>query len=305
MSSDDKDLKQEDSSLQDRRRREFVALSTAVGLAAGTGIAEAAEQHVMEKDVSIRTPDGTCDAVLLHPARGKHPAVLIWTDIFGLRPTFRRMGRRVAALGYTVLVPNPFYRTGRAPTYTESQIAHFDFRDPASRAKMQQDTGPINAPGAIDRDAKAHIGFLDEQSQVDTAKKAGTHGYCMGGPLVFRTAAAVPERIGGAAAFHPGTSVVSDKPDAPYRLIPKFRTRDMYVAIAGSDDVRQPDGKTKLREAFAAAHVKAEVVVYTGIPHGWCVPDMPHQPDGKPIYNPTDAERAFRHLVAIYRETLV
>jgi len=303
MTSEDKDQPRDDASLENRSRRDFVALSAAAGLAVtAAGTASAAQVKVVEHDVNIHTPDGTCDAAFFHPATGKHPGVIIWTDIFGLRPTFRAFGRRLAHSGYSVLVPNPFYRTAKAPVFTESAIGKFNFRDPAARAKMAQITGPINAPGAIATDAKAHIGFLDSQSQVDTARKIGTQGYCMGGPLVFETCAADPDRVGAGATFH-GGGLVTNKPDSPHLLIPKIKAR-MYIAIATSDDVRQPDAKDILRKAFADAHVQAEVVVYQGMQHGWTVPDMPHQANGKPIYNKPEAERAWGKLLQLYRETL-
>jgi len=284
------------------QRREFVAASAAVGIAAAAGsptALSAAERQVVERDVDVKTPDGTCDAALFHPAVGKHPAVLVWTDVFGLRPAFRNLGRRLAAQGYTVLVPNPFYRTARAPVVTDAST--FDFSNPADRAKTQAWTGPINQPGAIERDAQAHIAFLDAQRQTETSRKVGTQGYCMGGPLVFKTAAQVPNRIGAAATFH-GGGLVTDKPTSPHLLAPKIKAR-MYIAIAASDDMRQPDAKDKLREAFAGHEPPAEIEVYPGTIHGWCVPDMPHQ-NGKPIYNKADAERAWGKLLALYRTTL-
>lgn len=286
-------------------RREFVAASAAVGIAAAAAAgaprtARAAEHQVVESDVDVKTPDGTCDAALFHPAVGRHPAVLIWTDVFGLRPAFRAIGRRLAAQGYTVLVPNPFYRTARAPVVTDAST--FDFTNPADRAKTQAWTGPINQPGAIERDAQAHVTFLDAQRQTDTSIKVGTQGYCMGGPLVFKTAAQVPNRVGAAATFH-GGGLVTDKPSSPHLLAPKIKAR-MYIAIAASDDMRQPDAKDKLRAAFAGHEPPAEIEVYPGTIHGWCVPDMPHQ-NGKPIYNRADAERAWTKLLALYHSTLV
>jgi carboxymethylenebutenolidase len=280
-------------------RREFVATSAALGIAAATGVALAAERDVVEKDVEIKTADGMCDAAFLHPAEGTHPGVLIWTDIFGLRPAFRAMGRRLAAQGYAVLVPNPFYRTARAPLVVDA--SGFNFDDPAERSKAEQWTASIRAPGAIERDADAHVAFLDAQPQVDRAHKIGTQGYCMGGPLVFKTAAHVPGRIGAAATFH-GGGLVTDKPDSPHLLVPHIKAR-MYLAIAASDDSKQPDAKDKLRAAFAAAHVTAQVEIYQGTIHGWCVPDMPRH-NGMPIYNKPDAERAWGKLLGLYRETL-
>ena len=280
-------------------RREFVATSAAIGFAAATGVSLAAERDVVEKDVEVRTADGLCDAAFLHPAAGTHPGVLIWTDIFGLRPVFRGMGRRLAAQGYAVLVPNPFYRTARAPLVVDA--SSFNFDNPADRARAEQWTASIKVPGAIEKDAQAHTAFLDAQPQVDRARKLGTQGYCMGGPLAFKTAAQVPDRIGAAATFH-GGGLVTDKPDSPHLLAAHIKAR-MYLAIAASDDTKQPDAKDKLRAAFAAAHVPAEIEVYAGTIHGWCVPDMPRY-DGQPIYNKPDAERAWGKLLQLYRGVL-
>jgi len=299
MGNDQNDRGLDQTASTGSSRREFVAASAAVGLLAAAGPDAAAEARVVETDVSVTTPDGACDAAFFHPASGSHPGVLIWTDIFGLRPTFRAIGRRLAARGYAVLVPNPFYRTQKSPVITEPEIAAFSFSDPATRARIQQWTGPMNAPGAIERDAQAHVAFLDAQPQVDRAKKLGTQGYCMGGPPVLKTCAQVPERMGAGATFH-GGGLVTDKPDSPHLLAPKIKAR-LYIAIAASDDVRQPDAKDKLRQAFGQ---QAEIEVYPGSIHGWCVPDMPLQ-NGKPIYNKPDAERAWSKLLVLYRASLV
>jgi carboxymethylenebutenolidase len=212
---------------------------------------------------------------------------------------FREFGKRLAAEGYAVLVPNPFYRTAKAPVI--SDVSSFNFQDPASRAKLTQFTGPINAAGAIESDAKAYVAYLGGQHQVSKTRKMGTQGYCMGGPLVVKTAAAVPDRIGAGASFH-GGGLVTDKPDSPHLLAPKIKA-SMYFAIAANDDMRQPDAKDKLREAFTAAHVPVEIEVYSMSQHGWCVPDMPMQ-NGMPIYNKPDAERAWSKLVALYKTSL-
>jgi len=288
------------SDTTDLRRRDFVALSVATGVAATALPAAAvpAGKPVVEKDVTINTPDGSCNAAYFHPAEGKHPAVLLWTDAFGLRPSMREMGRRLAADGYAVLVPNPFYRIGKGPFYETA--ANVDFKDKATFTKLGPLMGSIGAAGAAEKDAVELVKFLDAQPEVDKSRKIGTQGYCMGGALVFRTAAAVPERIGAGASFH-GGGLVTDKPDSPHLLVPKIKAR-MLVAIAGSDDARQPDAKDKLRKAFDDAHVAAKVEVFAET-HGWCVPDMPHE-DGKPIYNQADAERAWSELLALYKSTL-
>jgi carboxymethylenebutenolidase len=265
---------------------------------AGTAASAAAALEVMENDVEIKMPDGTCDAAFIRPKSGSHPGVLLWPDAWGLRPSMREMGRRLAAEGYSVLVPNPFYRMGKAP-FTDA--SNFSFSDPASRAKLQPLMASVNAPGNPEKDAIAYVGFLDAQKEVNKAKKIGTQGYCMGGPLVVRTAAVLPDRIGAGGSFH-GGGLVSDKPDSPHLLAPKIKAR-MYFAVAASDDTRQPDAKDKLKEAFAAAHVPAEVEVYTGAQHGWCVRDMPPGASG-PIYDKADAERAWGKLVILYKTAL-
>ena len=300
--ADDKNPEQDhernDESSSDLSRRDFVALSLAAGLAAATGSASAAELPVVETNVAVTTPDGTCDAVFIHPTTGSYPGVLVWPDAFGLRPAMRDIGKRIAAEGYSVLVPNPFYRAAKAPVL---DMSSFSFQNKDDMAKLQKLMGGINAPGAAETDAVAYIAFLDAQRQVNKAKRIGTQGYCMGGALVVKTAAALPNRIGAGASFH-GGGLVTDKADSPHLLAPKIKAR-MYIGVASNDDTRQPDAKDKLREAFAAAKVSAEIEVYQGL-HGWCVPDMPAQA-GAPIYNKPDAERAWGKLVALYKMALV
>jgi len=283
----------------DRSRREFVALSAAVGVAAAARSMPAAAAGVVEQDVEIKTPDGNCDAALFHPAHGSHPGVLIWTDIFGLRPVFRDFGRRLAAAGYTVLVPNVYYRAARAPLFND--VGSFDFHSAADRARLQPLTAPLNAAGAIETDATAHLKYLDAQAPADRTKRIGTQGYCMGGPLALRTAAIAGDRVGAAASFH-GGGLVTDKPDSPHLLASKIKAQT-YIAIAASDDARQPVAKDKLREAFAAANVPAQIEVYAGTQHGWCVPDMPRS-GNQPVYSEPDAERAWQKLTALYRTAL-
>ena len=276
-----------------RSRRDFVALSLAAGLAAVAGSASNSEPSVTESDVDVPTPDGICDAVFIHPKMGSHPGVLIWHDSPGLRPAMRELGRRIAGEGYSTLVPNLFYRAARAPVFDAS----FDYaNNPADREKYRRITAPFFAPGASERDAVAYIAFLDAQRQVNKKKRIGTHGYCLGGPYVMRTAAAVPDRVGAGASFH-GGFLVTDKSSSPHLLAPKIKAR-LYFAIASDDDKREPEVKNRLKEAFAAAHVPAEIEVYPNALHGWCVPDS------GAADNKADAERAWSKLVALYKRAL-
>lgn len=283
------------ASPSDRTRRDFVALSAAAGLAASSGVVRGAELKIVEQDVTIKTPDGTCDAAFIHPASGAHPGVLVWTDVFGLRPSMRAIGRRMAEEGYAVLVPNPYYRTSKSPQFPDAST--FDFA--ANRAQLAPLTGPLNKEGAVETDAKAYIAWLDTQKAVDKSKKIGTQGYCMGGPLVVRTAATVPDRVGAGGSFH-GGGLVTDQPSSPHLLAPKINAQ-LYFAVAGNDDQKQPDAKDKLKESFGT---KAGVEVYSTCQHGWCVADMPKQPDGSPIYNKPEADRAWTKLVALYKANL-
>ena len=213
----------------------------------------------------------------------------------------REMAKRLAAVGYSVLVPNPFYRVSKAPIVENA--SNFNFGDPGQRGKLTPLMGSINAAGAAEKDATAFIAWMDSQPQVDKNKKIGTQGYCMGGPLIVKTAAAVPNRVGAAASFH-GGGLVTPNADSPHLLAPKIKAR-MYFGIAANDDMQQPDAKTKLKEAFAAAKVPAEIEVYPQSQHGWCVSDMPNQANGQPIYNKVDAERAWTKLLALYKAGLV
>ncbi|MEO8681984.1 MAG: dienelactone hydrolase family protein [Vicinamibacterales bacterium] len=299
MPDETKNPETPEASPNDLTRRDFVAMSIAAGLAAAAG-ATASAQAVTEKNVDIKTPDGTCDAAFIHPATGSHPAVIIWPDAFGLRPAMRDMAKRLAADGYSVLVPNPFYRVAKAPV-PGLDTATFSFTNKEDMTRLQGLMGGIGAAGAAEKDAAAFVAWLDAQPQVNKARKIGTQGYCMGGPLVFRTAAAVPARIGAAASFH-GGGLVTAAPTSPHLMIPQMKAR-LYVGIASNDDSRQPDAKTTLRAAFDAAKVPAEIEVYSG-QHGWCVPDMPAQA-GSPIYNKPDAEKAWAKLLALYKTALV
>jgi carboxymethylenebutenolidase len=273
----------------DLTRRRFGALSLGTGLAMMLPqVAGAAE--VTEKDVEIKTPDGTCDAYLVHPASGKHPGVLVWADALGLRPAFRQMAKRLAESGYSVLVPNPFYRKKKAPIVS----AGASFQDPEVRSTVMAMMATLN-PETHLADAKAFLAYLDEQSAVDKKRKMATTGYCMGGPITMRTAANFPERVGAAASFH-GGGLVTDKPDSPHLLVPKMKAQYL-IAIAANDDKNQPQAKETLKQAFAATKLTAEIEVYEGTMHGWCPPDSQ-------VYNEAQAEKAWARMQAIFKTAL-
>jgi carboxymethylenebutenolidase len=214
----------------------------------------------------------------------------MWPDILGLRPVFRDMGRRLAAEGYTVLVPNPFYRTKRAPIVTGS----FDFNDPKQRESIMSLRSTLTDTG-IDKDAAAYISFLDQQKQANRRKGAGVQGYCFSGPFAFHTAAVRSDRIRAVGSFHGGGLVTKDA-DSPHLLIPKTKA-SFVVAIARNDDQKQPDAKDTLKATFAAAKRPATVEVYPA-DHGWCVA-------GSQSYDQASAERAWSELLRLYRSNLV
>ena len=267
-------------------RREFGAVSAGAGLAALLPRAANA-QTVTEAEIDVTTPDGVADSFFVHPASGAHPGVLIWPDAFGLRPAKRQMARRLAESGYSVLVVNQYYRTQRAPI-VESR----DFG--AVRETLMPLMASLNAETHV-RDARAFVSFLDSQSAVDGNRKMGTMGYCMGGPITMRTAAAVPDRIGAGASFH-GGGLVTDQPDSPHLLVPQMQAHYLF-AIAENDDENEPEAKNVLREVFAQAGLPAEIEVYEGALHGWCPPDTL-------VYNEAQAERAWSRLLALFERAL-
>jgi carboxymethylenebutenolidase len=273
----------------DMTRRRFGLLSAGAGLMAALPRAADAVD-VKESDVVVKTPDGQAEAYFVHPATGKAPAVLVWPDAFGLRPAFKQMGKRLAESGYAVLVPNPYYRTAKMPALPEG----LDFNKPDDRAQIMKLMSTLTPETQV-TDAKAFIGYLDAQSAVDTSKKMGTTGYCMGGPMTIRTAATRPDRVGAIGSFH-GGGLVSEGPTSPHLLIPKLKAQSLFC-IAASDDKNQPEAKTVLRDAFKKAGLKAEIEVYEGTVHGWCPPDAA-------VYNKAQAEHAWDRLLVNFKEAL-
>jgi carboxymethylenebutenolidase len=280
-------------------RRDFTALTLAAGVTAAAGASAAGAAEMVDTDVEIKTSAGTCDAALIHPkGKGQWPGVILFVDVFGLRQTMRDMAKRLAANGYTVLVPNPYYRTTKAPGLP----MNLDFKNPEDRAKI----GKVRASmtdEAVMSDSTAYVKFLDAQTMVNKKAKMGVFGYCMGGPMTMQAAAANPTRVGAGASFH-GGGLVTDKPDSPHLKVPTMKAQ-FYFAIAANDDQRQPDAKTKLAEAFKAANLPEKQEVYEGCNHGWCVKDMPNGDDGKPLYNEAGAEKAWGELVALYKHAVV
>lgn len=269
-------------------RRGF-GLAGAAAAAAASGAARA-QVNTMKMDMRVPTPDGRADAALFHPTDGgKYPGVLIWTDIMALRPAFEMMGQRLAEQGYTVLVPNVYYRSAPAPVVT----GDFNFNDPEDRALVMGMRGQITDEG-FERDARAYMAYLDAFHTTDTSKKAGTQGYCMGGPFAFRTAELMPDRIGAVGSFH-GGGLTTNADNSPHKGITP--NAQYLVAVARNDDARDPESKQTLLDTFAERDTMGVVEVYDG-DHGWCVP-------GSAVYAEAEAERAWSNLLALYKRALV
>jgi carboxymethylenebutenolidase len=241
---------------------------------------------VTDAEVTVTTPDGTADCYFVHPATGTAAGVLLWPDIFGLRPAMRQMGKRLAESGYSVLVVNPFYRTKKAPTAENGAATPIQQLMPLAQA--------LNETTQM-TDAKAFVAWLDQQPSVAKNRKIGTQGYCMGGPIAFRTAAAVPDRIGAVASFH-GGGLVTTAQNSPHLQAAKTKAQ-FLIEIADNDDKRSPNDKNVLKETFEAAKLPAEIEVYTGAAHGWCPPDSQ-------VYNEPAAEKAWSRLLALYSKAL-
>ena len=267
-------------------RRGFAALGAAGLGALAAPLAASVPQGLVERMVTLATPDGKMDAFFVHPAKGKHPGVILWPDIAGLRDAYKVMARRLAADGYAVLVLNQYYRSAPAPHFR----AIAEWRTREGQAKLRPMIAQLNS-GAIERDAWGAATWLDKQAAVNVKRGIGTAGYCMGGPFTVRTARAVSQRVRAAASFH-GASLVTDKPDSPHLLLKTTRARFLF-AIARNDDARAPGDKEALRAAANAAGRAAEVEVYPA-DHGWCTIDAP-------VYDKVQAERAWDRMLALFR----
>ena len=237
---------------------------------------------VTEAEVTVKTPDGTADCYFVRPTNGTAPGVLVWPDIFGLRPSFRQMAKRLAESNYAVLVVNPFYRARKAPTAENGAATPIGQVVPLAQG-LNETTHTT--------DARAFITWLDQQASVAKNRRIGTQGYCMGGPISFRTAAAVPDRVGAVASFH-GGGLVTNAPNSPHLQASKTKAQ-FLIAIAENDDKSAPTQKDVLKETFGQA---AEIEVYPAA-HGWCPPDST-------VYNKEQAEKAWSRLLALYGKAL-
>jgi carboxymethylenebutenolidase len=242
---------------------------------------------VTDAEVTIKTPDGSAEAYFVRPATGTGAGVLLWPDIFGLRPAMRQMAKRLAENGYAVLVPNPFYRQKKANEVAEKGAAT-PIPQLIPLAQALNETTHMT-------DARAFIAWMDQQQAVAKNRRIGTQGYCMGGPMAFRTAAAVPDRVGAVASFH-GGGLVTPQPNSPHLQVSKTKAQ-LLIAIAANDDQRAPDEKNVLKEHFAKLNQPAEIEVYAGAAHGWCPPDSG-------VYNEPQAEKAWARLLALYGKAL-
>lgn len=279
-----------DNYLSKMTRRRFSKLAAGTALVAMLPPVANAKATTTQ-EVRIKTPDGECDALFVHPTGGgAHPAVLMWPDILGLRPAFREMATRLAASGYAVLCINPYYRDAQAPVV---QVGA-SFQDESTREKVMPMYRNLSAK-THQSDANAFVNWLDEQTAVDTGRKIGTMGYCMGGPIVMRTAAVAADRIGAACSYH-GGGLVTDKPDSPHLLIPKMNAQ-FLIAVAQNDDEREPNTKVALGDAFKEHGLDAEIEVYEGAMHGWCVLDSR-------VYNHDAAEKAWGRTLALFERAL-
>ena len=266
-------------------RRGFGAAAAAAGIGLLLPV-PANALAIKGRDVTITTPDGIADAYFVAPAAGKHAAVLVWPDIMGLRPAFRQMADRLAQSGYAVLTVNQFYRSTRAPFVTPGQ--GFD-------AVLGEKVGPwrtLLTPDATARDAATFVAWIDKQPEVNRKRGIGSTGYCMGGPMVMLTAAGSPARVRAGATFHGGGMAT----DEMLARVPRMKA-SYLVAIAANDDAKAPGDKDRLRAAFAAAKLPAEIEVYPGTLHGWCPPDSK-------AHDPAQADRAWERLLALFGKAL-
>lgn len=272
-----------------RRRTPSCRLTFAAGLASLLPFASPTAAKPRKVDVEavvVKTPDGMAEAALAHPkGPGRWPAILLWPDIVGLRPQFRELAGRFAAEGFVVLVPNSFYRSMRPSD------AELDAHDPGVRPVLMGYRAALSDDG-VARDAAAYVAFLDARPETNSQKKAVTIGYDLGGSYAFRTAAALPERVGGVGSIY-GLGVATAKPNSPHLFVRRSKAT-YYIASSRDDDAREPDDKADLREAIQTAGLRGVVEVYPA-DHDWANP-------AAKTYDVAAAQRAFDALVKLSRD---
>jgi carboxymethylenebutenolidase len=244
---------------------------------------------MVEESVASPTPDGIADGLLLRPDDRRYPGVIHFTDIGGIRAAPLAMARRVADLGYAVLVPNVFYRTGRPPLFDFKP----DFKDARTMARFGELAAPLT-PDAMDGDGAAYVDFLSAHPWVKGGR-IGVVGYCFTGALALRTAAARPDRVGAAASLH-GGGLANDTPRSPHLVLPHVKGR-LYFGHAENDRTMPRDAIDTLERALEHWGGKYESEVYAGAAHSWTVLDSP-------VYNEPQAERAFEKLKQLFAETI-
>ncbi|MEP5761537.1 MAG: dienelactone hydrolase family protein [Litoreibacter sp.] len=266
------------------------AAVTACAPEAVTAGTETSDAALIQTKVSFETADGTMDGVFVHPAEGKHPAVIFWPDIASIRTAKIDMVRRLAAEGFAVLMLNPYYRDVAGQQFDDFT----DFFANDGFPKVTPWRRKLDAD-SIGRDAGSAVEWLDAQAAVDTSKGIGTQGYCMGGPFTVWSAAAVPTRIKAAASFHGGGLVRSDYEKSPHKVLGQTDA-GFLIAVAQDDDAKEPTHKDEFAAAAKAAGRLAVVEVYAG-GHGWTVPDSPS-------YAGPSAEKAYTDLLSLYSQQL-
>ena len=280
-------------------RRGFGAMSLAALAACTTSPENPAT--IVEREVEVQTADGMMDAHYAAPSSGKYPAVIVWPDIMGLRPAFRLMGKRLAESGYAVLTVNPFYRLQKGQVFDATTEK---FSDPPVRQRLVGLMGPTTGnPENTRKDAIGAVAWLDQQKEVDTSKGIGATGYCMGGPLVMRSMAFVPNRVKAGGSFHGGglavtaaTASETARANSPHLLVPQMQAKAVLIAVADNDDKQDTTVKEKVKAAFIAKNIPVEVEVYPA-QHGWCPPDSQ-------VFDQVQADRAWARLLATFQAGL-